>query len=263
MEFNTDIFKLDRDKNFSVNLVGMKLPTNKDLFFRAKQQEIFQQYETARIFLKETDTDDWNHWFTCNDTNFQGVFELIFTGNIFEAALMYYNIIVDLSWTICYVSAEFAIYQQDKVIDISGMMSIEEAYKKLRNTENAVVNPSNEGNPFQYLKVVCPEYEEAINLIIDFWSKFSNSEIRNLYNYIKHKGKPLYEEVDAFAPGRLLTLHISNEECPVDVRDIQRKVKLKDAIKELKVFDDELLYPYIKKLFELLEIAVNPSPLVF
>jgi len=40
MEFNTNIHDLLPPKNFKVALAGMKLPNNKDIFFRAKQQEI-------------------------------------------------------------------------------------------------------------------------------------------------------------------------------------------------------------------------------
>lgn len=88
MEFNTDIFELRNEKNKKINLIGLKLPSSKDVFFRAKQAEIFEQYEAARIFLRETENEDWEHWFTCDNDKYTGVFELIFTGNFFEAALM-------------------------------------------------------------------------------------------------------------------------------------------------------------------------------
>ncbi len=45
------------------NLVGAKLPNTNDLYFRSKQHELVEQYSAARIFLNETETDDWNHWF--------------------------------------------------------------------------------------------------------------------------------------------------------------------------------------------------------
>lgn len=262
MEFKTDIFELSVKKDKKINLIGLKLPSSKDVFFRAKQEEIFQQYEAARIFLRETENEDWEHWFTCNNDKYIGVFELIYTGNLFEVALMYYNIIVDLSWALCNVSAEYAIYEKDKATDLTGMLTIEEAFSKLRDVENSVVSPSSQGNPFQYLKMMSPEFKEAIDLIIDFWNTFSNSETRKLYNYIKHKGKPLYEEIEKFAPNRLIGLKLDKGECPVDIRDVQKKVKLKEAISDLKDFDDETLFPYIKRLFELLEKAVDPSPLI-
>lgn len=167
-----------------------------------------------------------------------------------------------MSWSLCYVSAEYAIYEKDNAIDITDMLNIEDAFARLREAENSVVGPGSQGNPFHYLRIMSPEFKEAIDLIIDFWSTFSNSETRKLYNYIKHKGKPLYEEIENFAPNRLLRLKLKNGECPVDIRDVQKKVNLKEAISDLLKFDDEILFPYIKKLFGLLEKAVNPSPLI-
>ena len=263
MEFVTDIFELDYKKNFKVNLVGLKMPTAKDVYFRSKQHEIFQQYESARIFLSETETEDWNHWFHCDNEKYQGAFENIYRSQFFETALMYYNIIVDLSWTLCYVSAEYVIYQKNEGVDITGMVPIEEAYKQLRETENAVVRPNSPANPFEYLRSMCPEFSESINLIINFWNEFQNNDIRNLYNYIKHKGKPLYEEIDAFASGRVMGLIVNGQNHPTDIRDIQKKINLNDSINNLVIFDDNVLYPYIKELINLLEKAVNPSPIVF
>ena len=109
---------------------------------------------------------------------------------------MFYNIIVDLSWTLCYVSAEYVLYEKDKTIDFSGMLPIEEAYKALRKAENLVTNPNSQDNPFVYLKNMCPEFTPAIDLIIEFWQDFADSEIRKLYNFIKHKGKPNFDEIE-------------------------------------------------------------------
>lgn len=63
MEFVNDIQSLRAPRNVKFDLVGTKLPCNKDIFFRAKQQEIVEQYEAARSFLCETETEDWDHWF--------------------------------------------------------------------------------------------------------------------------------------------------------------------------------------------------------
>lgn len=264
MKFYTDISELKQNQNVDIKVDGAKIPSHKDVFFRAKQNEIFEQYESARIFLRETETRDWNHWFQDANPKYQEVFELLFINRMFEVALMYYNIIVDLSWTLCYVSVEYAVYEKDKKpINMSNLMNIEAAYNALRKAENFVTNPDSNGNPMEYLKTRCPEFKDSIDLIINFWKEFSNSNIRNLYNFIKHKGKPLYEEVEKFRDGGFISLIIKNESYPTDIRDVQRVINLKDSIKELKEFDDKVLFPYIKKLLKLLEIAVDPSPFVF
>lgn len=262
MEFNTNIHDLLPPRKFKVDLVGMKLPNNKDIFFRAKQQEIIEQYEAARSFLHETDTDDWEHWFT-SDEKHQPIFELIFTSHFFQSALMFYNIVVDLSWTLCYVSAEYVVYEKDQTINFAGMLPIEDAYKALRKAENIVTNPHSQDNPFEYLKKMCPEFGPAIDLIIDFWKEFSDSNIRGLYNFIKHKGKPNFDEIEAFRQGKIMGMKIGGEEYPTDIREVQRQINLKTAIDELRSFDDTTLFPYIKTLFQLLEDVIKPSPIIF
>lgn len=263
MEFLGNISELEQNKNITIKFSGLKIPSHTDVFFRAKQDEILQQYKTARIFLRETETDNWEHWFQTDDLEYQEVLKLEYMGRMFESALMYYNIIIDLSWTICYASAEYGLYENNIVIDMSDMMNIEDAYKALRKTENSVYNPNSEDNPFEYLKNVCPEFRDAINLIIDFWKSFSNTNVRILYNYIKHKGKPLYVELKKLYGPKLMGLIKGNERYPTDKRDIQKVISLKDAIIELKEFDDKVLFPYIKELLKLLEVAVDPSPIVF
>ena len=261
MEFVNDIYSLLPSRNVKFSLEGVKLPNNKDLFFRAKQQEIIEQYEAARSFLCETETEDWDHWFTSEKHH--EVFELIFKSHFLEASLMFYNIIVDLSWTLCYVSAEYVLYEKDKTIDFSGMLPIEEAYKALRKAENLVTNPNSQDNPFVYLKNMCPEFTPAIDLIIEFWQDFADSEIRKLYNFIKHKGKPNFDEIEAHKGGKIMGLKIGSEDYPTDIREVQKKVGLYQTISDLQNFDDNVLFPYIKELLSRLETIIKPSPMIF
>lgn len=270
MEFANDIFTLSPPSNRTFTLEGTALPTNKDLYFRTKQKEIIDQYAAARIFLCETETDDWSHWFNeVEDERNNTAFQRIFTSYFYETALMYYNIVVDLTWTLCYVSAEFAISNSSERIDFEGCKPIEEAYKLLRIAENSVTTPTAETNPFGYLQRMCPEYANAIQIIIDFWNTFGASEIRKKYNYCKHKGKPAYDEIEELrGRGRLFGITIqpvdSDEriEIATDIRDIQWVQSLNDNIAELKEFDDEKLFPYVKSLLAELEGVVNPSPMV-
>ncbi len=262
MEFINDIHSLLPPRNVSFNFGNVKLPNNTAVFFRAKQQEIIEQYEAARSFLRETETDDWDHWFT-SDEKHHNIFELIYKSHFLEASLFFYNVIVDLSWTLCYVSAEYVLYEKDKTIDFSGMLPIEEAYAALRTAENLVTNPNCPNNPFAYLKNMCPEFTTAINLIIDFWHDFADSKIRKLYNFIKHKGKPNFQEIEAYKSGKVLGLTINNKEYPTDIREVQKEIGLCQTIHALHDFDDNILFPYIKELMYQLEQVIEPSPIIF
>ena len=128
------------------------------------------------------------------------------------------------------------------------MHSIEKSLDMLRKTENGVSTPHAEGNPFQYLKVMRPE--------------FSESNIRNTYNYIKHKGTPCYKEIEALRGTRFFNLTIGKESYPTDIRDVRKVLSIDELMDELRKFDDEKLYPYVVGLIEKLKITVSPSPMI-
>lgn len=268
--FKNEIFGTLEPPHGAIIKEGTSLPTSQDIYFASKWNELFERYSTARIFLRKTQEEDWDYWFNRIDKpDVQKAVELIFKSNLYEMALLNYNILVDLSWTITYVSAGYVLYSFDKdgnvtnAEDVSCMHPIEEAYDLLRKTENGVSTPHAEGNPFAYLKKMVPEFSLAVDLIADFWKDFSNSNIRNLYNYIKHKGKPAYREIEEFRGGKAMRLLINKEEYPSDIRDVQKIVGLEQGINELIHFDDDILFPYIQKLLELLNTAVDPSPMAF
>ena len=275
--FVTDIFEsvINPPKSSTYSLINVKLPTNQDMYFISKWHEIFDRYCSARIFIREAlkdSWDDWKHWFNLSDDEKENTaFKLIFIGNLYETALINYNILVDLSWTITYVSCEYALYKFDQEGNITnlddcnilGMMPIEKASETLRKAENQVSTPTAENTPFEYLKKRCKKFENAIDIIIDFWNEFSNSKIRNNYNYIKHKGKPIYKELNDLNPRRFFDLKIGKEHYPSDIRDIQKVLVLFDSIHELIDFDDNKLFPYYSNLITELKKAVDPSPMVF
>lgn len=269
MDFSTDIFSLDKPSSVTFNLVGTRLPNNHDLFFRSKQKEIVEQYSAARIFLRETETDDWKHWFNpVEDDVTDKAFKLIFRSHFYETALFYYNAIVDMSWTLCYVSAEFACSQQGKRVDLSGIRPIDEAATLLRSTERNVTSPTAENNPFEYLKMMCPEFIPAFDQIIDFWNDFSDSEIRKRYNFCKHKGRPAYQEIEELSSGRVMGFYVQNKDTgekiqmASDISDVRYSFSLEDAIVQLVDFDDNKLFPYIRKLIDTLEDILKPSPMI-
>ena len=99
-------------------------------------------------------------------------------------------------------------------------------------------------------------------MIVAFWKEFSESKIRNVYNYIKHKGTPCYKEIEALRDTRFLNLIIGKELYPTDIRDVRKVLSMNELIDELRQFDDEKLYPYIVGLIEKLKNAVDPSPMI-
>ena len=269
--FTGNIFeKLEPPHSVSYKFEGTSLPTNQDIYFVAKWHEIFERYTTARLFVRKALGDNWDYWFNkIDDEKIQKAVEYIFKAELYETALLNYNILVDLTWTWTYVCAEYVLYSFDSdgnVInakDICGMHPIEDAFELLRKTENGVSTPHAEGNPFNYLKVMRPEFSDAVDTIVEFWKIFSNSSIRNLYNFLKHKGKPLYEEVEKTRGGKVMSILIGSSEYPSDIRDVQKMISVDKGLQELIDFDNNMLFPYIEKLLEQLKLAVETSPMAF
>ena len=152
MDFKTNIQSLDKPSSVSFNLSKVKLPNSNDIYFRAKQHELVEQYSAARIFMRETETQDWKHWFKPlenEDSNDYARF--FFKSHFYETALFYYNAVVDISWALCYVATEFACSQKGCRVSINELKTIEEAADLLRASERNVTSPTAENNPFIYL----------------------------------------------------------------------------------------------------------------
>lgn len=277
MKFKTDLCeKLQPPFNTQFTLGIDKPPESQEVYFMSKWREIYERYYMARTFLSKVDENEkfsifwFGEEYEQENDNKQKSKDILLKSYMFETALINYNIIVDLSWTMTYVSSEYVLYKADQngnIVDIKeleDMYTIEKAFDFLRKSENEVSSPYKDGNPFEYLKKMCPKFANAIDLIIEFWKNFSESNIRNVYNYIKHKGVPHYEEFDKLTGKARIKYYKGypgkeKEACPVDTRDVRKTLSLQKMIKELKDFDEEILYPYLVKLIKELTGAVNPS----
>ena len=189
MEFDREVFDLMPSGSKTFNLIGLKMPSDKDIFFRAKQKETLDKYQAARRFMYELETDDWDHYFhKLEDENGNIYFQNVLKAQWYEAALLFYNAVVDLSWIACYISAEYFIYVDGKPVEVEGLTPIEEAYNALRKAEGYVQHPGVDGNPFEYLRKMCPQFSDTLDFVIAFWKDFADTPVRWKYNYLKHKG---------------------------------------------------------------------------
>lgn len=143
-----------------------------------------------------------------------------------------------------------------------------EAATLLRSAERNVTAPTAENNPFEYLRMMCPEFIPAFDQIIDFWNAFSDSEIRKRYNFCKHKGRPAYQEIEDLSSGRVMGFYVQNKDTgektqmASDIADVRYSFSLEDAIAQLVDFDDNKLFPYIRKLIDTIEDILKPSPMI-
>lgn len=270
MEFKTNHCDLyPPSKSIIKEGCGIMLPEDRDFFFRAKQFEIGDQYTAARFFLRQTDGENYKDWlFSTGNVNADCGIRNTWRSYFYEAALMYYNILVDLSWVLLYLSAEYVCYQDDCAVKFESVKSMGEAMELMRSAEGLVAEPLCATNPIGYIKKMCPKLDNAVQMTIDFWKEYKESSIRHLYNYCKHRGKPAYEEIVKFTGPKFAKFNRLNDDGSMtqvafDTRDVRLKVSLEKSIEELLTFDDEKLFPYLHNLISELEKIVQPSPLVF
>ena len=270
MEFKTnhcDLYPPTFSKNKYTH--GIKLPSDRDFYFRAKQCELVDQYTAARFFLSQTEGTNYKSWLTPAESEIvtKGI-HYVWKSYFYEAALMYYNILVDLSWTICYLSAEFVCYRNGTANEFDRVKSLGKAEELMREAESSVEEPTSSTNPLKYILKVRPEFSTAIQMVNDFWKDYKESPVRIKYNYCKHRGKPSYTEIANLRGPKLANHFIKfGNECMVqtafDTRDVRYETSLEDSIIELQKFDDEMLFPYLEKLLYELERLVDPSPWAF
>lgn len=254
-------------KELKMNFKNATIPTSKDVFFRAKQKEIIERYDAARFFLIATARNDWIQEETNRNETIQKYSKLKHRAYFYEAALFYYNTVVDLSWVLCYISAEFAIYKGEQSVSFDEVMTIEEAYELIRKAETLVKNPVSPENPFDYLKKMFSEISKGIDMVIEFWTEFKETSIRKHYNFFKHKGSFLYSEIKQLCPNRIFNFYRVNEtkgknKIVSNLNDVRCESSLEDSISDLQKFDDKKLFPYIYNLFSELEKVIKPSPFV-
>lgn len=248
---------------------GIKLLEDRELFFRAKQFELIDQYTAARFFLRQTEGENYRDWlFPTGNANADCGIQNTWKSYFYEAALMYYNILVDLSWVLLYLSAEYVCYQDDCTVKFESVKSMGEAMELMRKAEGFAVEPLCATNPIGYIKKMCPKLDKAVQMTIDFWKEYKDSSVRHLYNYCKHRGKPAYKEIIRFKGPKIANFTRPKDDGSMtqvafDTRDVRLKVSLEKSIAELLSFDDEKLFPYLHNLIGELEKVVQPSPMVF
>lgn len=245
------------------------IPNNKDVFIKAKWHEVFDRYESARMMLMQADYLEDCGWINSIDDVSQREFmKLRQKSYFYESALTFYNILIDLSWVFSYVAMEFIIYQKDEngndvTINVEDFSLVDDAYEILRKLESSVSNPDSEGNPLEYFKHIEPGFSSVISSIQTFWATFKESKIRNRYNYMKHRGMPVYDEIKKYlVPPFNVNIEIEGKNIPSSVFDVQNVWNLDECIKELISFDNDVLFDYITKLVREINFVIQPSEII-
>ena len=252
----------------SINIFGQEIPTFSELAFKEKWNSIYYRYESARNFLllaMEPGYEKLYKLSNCSDES-KKYFELRQQINFYEAALLNYNMLIDYSWQLVYFCFEFVAYYKDEKIDLDAPLLKEESKEILKKLEKNVLGPTNDESPLLYFKTFreCTEYNEIYDLISSFWNSFKDTNVRKLYNRLKHCGNLLYEEENEFRTlGIKCKAVIEGNEILISVDDIKERISLKKSMEELFKFDNESLMGYLTNLLVKLKPLIKLGDLAY
>ena len=245
----------------------INIPTGNQLYYAQKKLELFERYQTARMFMRMLDDKEILQYIAskiCTSNH-----DLMIEGikcDFYEAALFNYNIIVDMSWLLTLAAAEYIVYKDNESQEkpdftlLYECLKIKDAKDAIYKIESLSTSPEyNEKSLFKYLKKINIPYEYAINYVNEFWKTFQNDDIRHNYNYIKHKGKPIYYNEKIGDISKEWSIYDGDELISANIQDTRTSVNIDEEIKKLLKFDNDTLFPYIKKLESLLEKNIDIS----
>lgn len=242
-------------------LKRLKIPDNTTLiqssrviFFESKLYDIFLRYQSARILIRSINNNDNGYW-VCED-DYNDIVRYNLNGNFLENMIINYNIVVDLTWLITCLSIEICIYEENhnEAFDFNRPNEVIKIKEVMERIEKIVKSPNSEeiASYFSYFNALSRNYLPITNHVTQFWSSFQNSEIRKLYNFIKHRGKPEYTEIYKLTGRGFYNYTENGITVATDISDVRKEISFEEELKKLIKFDEDVLFPYCDKLFKLL-----------
>lgn len=239
----------------------LKIPDNtiliqssRVIFFESKLYDIFLRYQSARILIRCINNNDNSYW-VCEE-DYDDIVKYNLNGNFLESMIINYNIVVDLTWVITCLSIEICIYEEshNEVFDFNRQNEIIRTKEVMEKIEKIVKSPNSEeiANYFSYFNSLSANYLPITTHVTQFWNSFQSSEIRQLYNFIKHRGKPEYTEIYEITGRRFCNYTENDRQIATEISDVRKEISFEEELKKLIEFDEEVLFPYCDKLFKLL-----------
>lgn len=283
MTFSTDLHTLDEPK--IKRLCDNDLwPSSSEYFFKCKQQEIRERYDSARRMMCNIYPNNGEIYppILTDDENRKKRCELYMQAIYYEASLTFYNMVIDLSWVMVCGAFDFSYGTEDNRFIVEEFYNCEKYIDILSNLEQNTTSPNDWS---RYFSNRMPSSEPIMSLVMDFWNTVQNHPIRGKYNYIKHRGRPVYKELfdidSKHRPSRGMYIlegvptfnntdeeikwHLNykkrdvDTELPTHVDEMRKTYSLIESIDELKDFDENKLFPYITNLFDLIDEFLQPS----
>lgn len=179
--------------------------------------EIFNVYETlclARISLDYIEYDDFGQLISSSDDSHLTSIRKVFMQN----SIIYYNICIDLSWQVLWL--------------YYGESSLELVYNE-DYLEKALKECSYEGVLY---RITLAKQYKLREIVKEFYKYLKKTEIREAYNYIKHKGTFYYKNLGINDRNMLFSFN------GINLKMLNRKeIDLNEWSSKLIEFDDRFI----------------------
>ncbi len=244
------------------NLIN-NFPNSREILFKYKAIEIVDIYFRARNFLEFNEIFDINQKVKDKNTKETiAYYKEVYSNNSLDAALIYYNILIDLTWTIFKLCTDNKI---DTYTNISTKnCSVNELKGFTEYCEKSTENPISEDMK-QYLSYINKlsektKYNYIINKTINdinktYYYVAEQTSIRKMYNAIKHRKQIHYSSTTLKSPIKFKLNGVSVAYSAYELFEECNPDELKIMLNE---FDNTILFPYIENLlYNLWYITLN------
>lgn len=251
-KFKYDIDKWIKNQQERINKINNKQITlsPKQVFFESKFNEIYLRYKSARTMVSPIDNNRYDYWYKTTTNNKENDFlRLNYNGFFLENMIMNYLTIIDLSRVLAFHTMKLYYCE----INFNETNKIEGYLGDIKDISYIDDKQSAKKILDSYSKM-SPEFEKIVNHleILTLEENSTYKDLRYLYNFLKHEGKPEYKEIYD-----LLNLNNLNYKVPcgnksVDSGEKRLELSLYDTLYKVLSFDDDTLYLYFDKLINLI-----------
>lgn len=229
----------------------------RETLFRYKAKEILDNYFRARNFLQFKEIFDFNEELKRkNSKEIINNYTTIYNQNFIDAALIYYNIILDLTWALFRLCTDNIISDTKYQFIPMSACSLNELKDFADFCESTTTNPTTPDMKNYLLYMVSltsqTKYAKYTKIVVDkiFSTNLYVSEktkIRYLYNSIKHRKQIHYSETTIEPLFKLFSNDVQIASNEYDLYDIYSANDLRNTLID---FDNNVLFPYISTLLE-------------
>lgn len=189
-----------------------------------KVDDVYSAFSNARYNAYMTENEDYGQMVSDSDESSL----IMLRSNFFVNALNFYNFAIDLSWQVLF------FYTSDNSLYFLSSPNSYDKYSNLCNYETLV-------NKLRYRREL-----RLLQISNTFYSNNLVRELRELYNYLKHRGTLHFEGLGEQFGSPYMSVKIGKEDITYNMF-VKRNISIDELKNKLKDFDI-LFYEYFNNI---------------